>query len=91
MNNNNQPEPQVRNRASSIKSIIQHATSLPDSDHPFSGTNFDQTQLLSPPLSTSTPSSQPQKKNLTPLQSWEEESKGFWHDLRTMRWMRHPG
>lgn len=91
---------QPRHRASSIQLVFQHVTNLPAPDHQFSATNFDQTQLLSPSPSAnsaqSTPTHSPRKPSRTHqrqhvLQSWEEDSKGFWHDLRTMRWMRHPG
>ncbi|KAG0142312.1 hypothetical protein CROQUDRAFT_662675 [Cronartium quercuum f. sp. fusiforme G11] len=84
-----------RQRASSIKLVLQHVTNLPPSDHPFSSTNFDQTQLLSPPITNLNEEKEKEKpsnqKKPIILQSWEESSKGFWHDLRTMRWMRHPG
>ncbi|CAH7675084.1 hypothetical protein PPACK8108_LOCUS10052 [Phakopsora pachyrhizi] len=74
-------------RASSVQMIINHVT-RPPSDHPLSTQTFQNSQLPTPTKNRSLSS---QSKLNQRIAYWEEESKGFWHGLRMMRWMRHPG
>ncbi|CAH7665832.1 TRAM1-like protein-domain-containing protein [Phakopsora pachyrhizi] len=74
-------------RASSVQMIINHVT-RPPSDHPLSTQTFQNSQLPTPTKNRSLSS---QSKLNQGISYWEEESKGFWKDLRMMRWMRHLG
>ncbi|KAI8443005.1 hypothetical protein BY996DRAFT_8390597 [Phakopsora pachyrhizi] len=66
--------------------IINHVT-RPPSDHPLSTQTFQNSQLPTPTKNRSLSS---QSKLNQGIKYWEEESKGFWNNLRTMRWMPHP-
>lgn len=84
----------IRTRKSSVQLVLDHVTHTP-SDHPFAANNFDHTTTLSPlensPIlpPAQTKSKNYRAKNIKPY--WEQDSVGFFHDLKTMRWMRHPG
>jgi len=83
----------IRTRKSSVQLVLDHVTHTP-SDHPFSANNFDRTTTLSPLenspiLPAQTKSKKHDAKNIQPY--WKQDSIGFFHDLKTMRWMRHPG
>jgi hypothetical protein len=79
----------IRTRTSSVQLVLNHVTHTPP-DHRFAANNFDHSTNLTPPNSSPT-QTKPQPKKSNPIPHWEQVSQGFWHDLRTMRWMRHPG
>lgn len=85
----------LRSRASSVQMVLNHVTHTP-SDHRFAANNFDHSTSLSPILGSPTLNVRPKdqsKPQLKPnsIPHWEQASQGFWNDLKTMRWMRHPG
>lgn len=90
--------PTIRSRASSVQLVLNRVTHTP-SDHRFASNNFDHSDRLSPISGSPVPqhndqlnlkpSNHPKKEKA--LDQWEQASLGFWHDLKTMRWMRHPG
>ncbi|KAI7945288.1 hypothetical protein MJO29_011676 [Puccinia striiformis f. sp. tritici] len=87
--------PTLRTRTSSVQLVLNHVTHTPPPDHRFAANNFDHTSNLSPLASPSPAPSPDQPKSHfkppKPIPHWEQPSQGFWHDLKTMRWMRHAG
>ncbi|KAA1092402.1 Ceramide synthase 6 [Puccinia graminis f. sp. tritici] len=79
----------LRTRTSSVQLVLNHVTHTPP-DHRFAANNFDHSTNLTPPNSSPTQTKSQAKKS-KPIPHWEQVSQGFWHDLKTMRWMRHPG
>lgn len=82
----------LRSRTSSVQLVINHVTHTP-SDHRFASNNFDHSSSLSPIVGSPSNVDQNQTNQfyLKPTPHWEQASQGFWNDLKTMRWMRHPG
>lgn len=74
-----------RPRSSSVQQVVEQVSQLP-----LGQTNYSQAEKIPDVTATADPRTKGPGTSAKGLKPWEEPSKGFWDDLKTMKWMRYP-